>query len=159
MLSDDILAFNDAEAERVEVPEWGKHGQHVYVRLMSGRERDRWESSIMAMDGDATKFYDGVRARLCQMTACDESGTLIFTPAQIDALSQKSSTALQRIYDVAMRINKLRKSDLDELEKNSQSATSASSGLDSRRISESQSASASVQSVPANSANGLLTTA
>ncbi len=62
------------------------------------------------------------------MVICDESGTRLFKDKQIGELGEKSSIALDRIFAVAKRINKLADSDLDELEKNSDAASRGASG-------------------------------
>jgi hypothetical protein len=143
MLADDILALNDAKVERVPVPEWGALGEKIYVRVMTGSERDRWELNVVQIDGSREKFFENMRARLVQQVVCDQDGVLIFKPEHITGLSLKSSTALDRIYGVAVRMNKLSKGDVDELEKNSGSATSGDSGSGSQRTSGNQSESVS----------------
>lgn len=110
MLSrDSILAAKDFETETVEVPEWGGS---VCVRMMSGRERDRFEAD------QRRDPYRDIRARLAAATLCDEAGALLFTPADIEALAAKSSKALDRVFDAAVRINKLSAADVEDLAKN-----------------------------------------
>lgn len=107
-----ILSVQDSKIETVEVPEWGGS---VCVRAMSAKERDGWEIRY------ATDFANknrSVRGSLCAVVICDENGNRLFTEQDIPVLEQKSAAALDRLFDVAMRMNGLRKQDVDELEKN-----------------------------------------
>jgi hypothetical protein len=108
-----ILQARDATMESVDVPEWCGS---VNVRVMDGRERDQFEGWYLK--ASETKAYTGFRARLAAATICDEHGTLLFTPEDLPVLELKSSAALQRVYEVAMRINKMTQQDQEDLEKN-----------------------------------------
>jgi hypothetical protein len=125
MLSaEQILKANDqADIKKIDVPEWGGF---VYVRIMSGKERDRWELLVSkSVDKPQTA---NIRASLCAMTICDEKGKRVFTDNQIESLGAKSSTALDRVFSVSKTINRLSDDDLEELEKNSLAAVPAASG-------------------------------
>lgn len=109
----DILGAADiSEPVKLEIPEWKGH---VFIKLMTGSERDEWE---MELGKAARTGKANVRATLCALTACDEAGERLFTIDQIDELGKKSGVALDRIFARAQRINKLSKSDLEELEGN-----------------------------------------
>lgn len=126
----DILAANDlAERVWVPTPEWGagNDGAGVYVRVMSGTERDAWERSI---EDDATR-YDHARARLVTLSACDADGNLLFTAKDIDWLSQKNGVVLTRIATAASKLNKLGREDLEVLEGNSGAAPGGASSCSS----------------------------
>ena len=100
-----ILGVVDIRKELVDVPEWGKDAA-VWVRGMTGAERDKFESSIVESRGKGTKVnMVNVRARLASLTICDEGGNRLFTQADIAALSAKSASALQRIFAVAQRLS------------------------------------------------------
>lgn len=100
------------DAELVNVPEWGGS---LYVRVMSGTERDRWE--LMVEPGIKSKNAN-VRAALVAMCACDANGKRVFSDGQAAQLGSKSSVALDRLFSAAQRINKIRDADIEELEKN-----------------------------------------
>lgn len=104
---DDILGAQDRPTERVHVPEW--NGE-VLVRTLSGSERDAFE--VVAQKGK------DVRASLCAACIVDESGERIFSNDDVKALGAKSSVALDRIFWVALRLNKVSESDVEELEGN-----------------------------------------
>lgn len=109
---DAILGVQDLKTERVPVPEWGGD---IYVRGMSGAERDAFEQSLMVGD----KFTpDNVRARLAARCICDEKGERLFSDADIVVLGAKNAAALDRVYDVAQRLSGIGKKDLDAAIKN-----------------------------------------
>lgn len=111
-----ILSQSDREIEMVEVPEWGGV---VFVRSLSGEERDQFEASIIERNGrDVRTNLRNLRARLVVLAACDESGNPIFSPGDADALGAKSAAALDRIFSVAQRLSGLRENDVQELAEN-----------------------------------------
>ena len=101
-----ILAADDLPRERVTVPEWGGD---VFVRTMTGTERDAFEASLIGTDSakDSGKVgrLDNVRARLVSLALCSESGERLFDDAEIVALGKKSARALDRVFGVAQRLN------------------------------------------------------
>lgn len=125
-LREQILAAHDEHMEMVSIPEWGN--LTVYVRIMTGAERDKFEADTVRTNGKDMKLnMINVRARLCVLCACDEKGKRIFLDADADALGDKSARGLDRIFSVAQRLNKLRKEDVEDLAKNSGSALSGAS--------------------------------
>lgn len=114
LTAEQILKAEDVtDLVKVDVPEWGGE---LYVRVMDGASRDRWElSTSKALESPNTA---NVRASLVAATACDEKGKLLFAAGQVAALGAKSSVPLDRVYDIAKTINKLNDEDVEELEKN-----------------------------------------
>jgi len=120
----DILDAGDTkERQRVEVPEWGGH---VYVKIMTGAERDRWELS--ATEQLKTPTTANIRATLCLFTICDNKGERLFGDDQLGELGQKSAIALERVFQAARKINRINDNDVEELEKNLEPAVRAVSG-------------------------------
>lgn len=107
-----ILAADDMKRESVDIPEWGGI---VYVRTMTGTERDTWERMMIAAK-DKTSYP--LRASLCALCICDDVGNRIFAVDEIDSLGEKSSAALDRIFEIATRLNKIGGNDVKELEGN-----------------------------------------
>lgn len=107
---DQILKASDLKTEVVRVPEWGGT---VNVRTMTGSERDRFEAEFLK---DRSKDF---RAKLAAFTLCDPSGALLFSEEDIPALAAKSVSALQRVYNVALRLNAVSRDDVSELAGNS----------------------------------------
>ena len=100
-----ILAADDLPRKIVSVPEWG--GQ-VYVRTMTGTDRDSFEASLITRDSNTSsndQRMHNVRARLVSLTLCSESGERMFQDGDIDALGRKSARALDRVFAVAQRLN------------------------------------------------------
>ena len=110
---DDILQASDITKELVSVPEWGGD---VYVKGMTGAERDKFESSIVAQHGkEQSVNMANIRAKLASLTICDENGKRLFTEMDVQALSQKSAAALQRVFEVAQRLSGIGDDDVKEL--------------------------------------------
>lgn len=108
-----VLSAKDIIKELVPVPEWGGE---VYVRGMSGEERDKWEAGIVTSNGKTQRVdMKNVRAKLAAMTVCDEEGNLLFSTNDVPDLSKKSAAALQRIFAVAQRLSKIGDDDVAEL--------------------------------------------
>src|SRR4051794_20112140 len=115
LTKDQILSASDLPTEPVQVPEWGGC---VYLRTMSGTERDSFEQGIVDARKSGTELVN-IRARLAVKTVCDQSGTRLFTDDDADALGKKSGKALDRIFEVAQRLNGIGEKDVEELEGNS----------------------------------------
>lgn len=125
---DEILAALDIEIQEVDVPEWGGV---VRVRGLTGAERDRFEASIIRMQGRRRVMrMKDIRAKLVALTVVDEDGQHLFTETDIPALSEKSAAALQRVVDVAQQLSGITEKDLQELEKNSDTIQSGDLLLD-----------------------------
>ena len=110
-----ILEAVDLKTIKVAVPEW--NGE-VFVRTLSGEERDHFEQSILGEDRKMN--LDNVRAKLCVLTIVDDKGNRIFAETDIIALGKKSGQALDRIYEVSQTLNGIGKNDIEELVKNSE---------------------------------------
>lgn len=105
--SNQIFGTDDlGKPKEVKIPEWKGS---VYVKMMSGEERDAFE--FEHVDNERRHF----RARLAVYTCCDEDGKLIFSSNDIEKLSKKSASALTRIFSVASKLNKLSDKDINEL--------------------------------------------
>jgi TATA-box binding protein (TBP) (component of TFIID and TFIIIB) len=112
-----ILDAGDLQAELVEVPEWGGS---VFVRSMTGTERDQFESEAYTVKGKNVEMNrENFRARLLVRVLVDEANQRLFSPTDMVALGAKSAKALDRLFTVAMKINGLSKEDVEDLTKNS----------------------------------------
>lgn len=109
---DQILSVDDLKKERVSVPEWGGD---VFVRSLTGTERDRFEDHCSKAQG---KSCEGIMALLVALTVVDEHGQRLFTEADIAALGQKSARALGILYETAGRLNAISGKDVEDLAKN-----------------------------------------
>lgn len=128
LTKDQILSASDRPTEEVPVPEWGGS---VFVRTMSGTDRDAFEQDIIdARKHDAERAEQSdapvksteltnIRARLAVKTICDAEGNRLFGDDDADTLGKKSGKALDRIFDVAQRLNGIGQKEVEELEGNS----------------------------------------
>ena len=115
MLSkEEILSCSDVKIETVHVPEWGGD---ICVKTITAQEQDEW--SVLVSEQRGIKKINA-QASFLVMCLCDESGNLIFTKEDIESLGKKSAGAMNRIFNVASRLNGLSKDDLKEIEKNSE---------------------------------------
>jgi hypothetical protein len=106
-----ILAARDIATEVVDVPEWGGS---VMVRGLTGRARDSIEARFTDAKGklDLGKSGD-FRAAYVSLAIVDEHGALLFGEGDVAALGEKSSVAIQRIFDAAIRLSAVRAEDID----------------------------------------------
>ena len=109
----EIIGAQDLSITPVDVPEWGE-GAQVGVRVMTGAELYAMNEKILALPEGET-FNQ--RAYVCALTLCNADGVRLFSTEEMDALECKSSRVLDRLYEVACRINALRESDRKALEK------------------------------------------
>lgn len=112
-----IFQTNDLPTETVAVPEWGGEGAAVHVRTMSGTDRDAFEQEIIEARKEGAELVN-IRARLAVKTVCDASGNRLFIDDDAEALGKKSGMVLNRIFDVAQRLNGIGPKDVEELEGN-----------------------------------------
>lgn len=111
------------------------NGDFVYVREMTGRERDRFEQSLVKQIKDERgniqdyeRSLEDFRAKLAVNTLCDEKGILIMKPDDFGMLSQNMSAArLEGIINAAQRLNRISEEDRKVLVKNSEGAQGADS--------------------------------
>ena len=108
-----ILGADDLPRELVDVPEWGGS---VYVRSLMGHERDDVEQRVREQrTRDGQMKQAGVKALVVALCVSDEAGERLFTAEDAMALNEKSGAALDRIWQVAARLNHLLPEDVEEL--------------------------------------------
>lgn len=122
---DQILQYSDLKKELVKVPEWGGD---VYVREMAGWERDHWEARLISAKGNPIAILENVRATLAVLTVCGEDSKPLFELSDAIDLGKKSCGALDRILEVAQRLNKISDDDVDGIVKNSDPGQKEDSG-------------------------------
>ena len=127
MLSrDDILGADDLARELVETPEWSGS---VYVRCLTGAERDRFEAEMLAdAEEDQRKRFFNLRARLVVLAVCDEHNMPLFMLNDVEALGRKSAKVLDRLFSVAQRLSGMTREDVEALTKNSVATPPDASG-------------------------------
>lgn len=107
ILQDDVAPT----LELVPVPEWGGE---VYVGILSGKQRDRFEAAY-----NSSKSKDSTRALFAAFAIRDEANRPLFSEADVAALGEKSGVALDRVFKAAFRLNKMGEAELEAEAKNS----------------------------------------
>jgi len=98
---------------------------YVFVRQMTGHEKSIWELSQVEKSGQGKKVQydvtlDDYRAKLAVVCVCDEKGELLFRPNDYKQFAMNISAAkLEKIVDVAQRLNAITEEDREEIVKNS----------------------------------------
>lgn len=116
---DQLLAAAATQAlprERVDISELGGY---VYVRAMTGKERDEWEHSLMFVTrrGRVEQRVQNVRARLAVRCLVNEAGERLFKDEDAEVLGNLRSDVLSLIYEKAQRLSGVSDEDIDELKK------------------------------------------
>lgn len=108
-----ILAAEDLKSEIVDVAEWGGS---VKVRMLTGAERDAIGAELIGADGKP----DMRTYRLRMVAACmvGDEGAPLFGQDEIADLGRKSAAALQRVYEVAERLNTINPQAIESAEGN-----------------------------------------
>lgn len=117
-----ILGASDLPHEDVSVPAWGGT---VRVRTMTGAERDEFRTSIASEDGVPVGKFS---AALLAATCIDEAGKRLFSMDDLECLMSKSASSLDAPAAVAMRLNGLGATAVEDAVKNSESDQSGDSG-------------------------------
>ena len=132
---DSLMQPDSLKKEKVVIDE---AGNYVFVRQMSGRERDNFEQSLFefVVDQDGNQVQrqkaEDFRAKLAVQVICDEEGNNLLNADDIRYISTKwSADKLEKIAQVAQRLNRIGQKDREELEKNSKDGPSANSTLNS----------------------------
>ncbi len=113
----EILEKKDIKTKDVYVEPWDGH---VCVKGLTGKERDKWESSIVEMKKKTAVVKDNIRAKLVALSIVDpDTMKPIFAEADIEALGAKSAAALDVIFSEARKLSGISEDDVEELEKNS----------------------------------------
>lgn len=114
-----ILAATDTKiSDPVAVPEWGGD---VFIKTLTGTERDQFEE---AYSQNKMKAF---RSRFLVLTLCEKNGERLFSDADVDALSQKSSLVINRLFEVAWDFNAFSQNAVESLGKDSPSGQSGGS--------------------------------
>ena len=112
---DEILEAPDLPLIEVDVPEWGK-GVAVYVRALSGTERDRFEVEVLGATGKDR--LANARAKLVSIGLVDEDGNRVFNESDVEALGKKNGKVLDRLFEVIKKESALGNEEIEELVKN-----------------------------------------
>ena len=113
MTGKDILELDDRQYEDVEVPEW-----HRAIRIRSLSLGDRLRVEALTPAGASGDVWLLFQTTVVQLSATNGDGNLLFTADDVPALADKNPLAINRIFWAAIRINKMRAEDVEELQRN-----------------------------------------
>jgi hypothetical protein len=117
LTAEQLLQPDDLPVEEVRVPEWGGS---VHVRTLRADERDDLEQKWLAIRDAQGGSLTGFRAFLVAFALANPDGTPLFAdPSEVYCtIGQKRASAVDRVFEVASRMNGVSKKDEEELEKN-----------------------------------------
>jgi hypothetical protein len=118
-----IMAANDRPLGAVDIPEWGVS---AFMAVLTARDRGTYEADLLKVDGKGRQRVNldnmpNVRERLAARCLVDEAGVRVFSDGDIAELGSKNSAVVLRLFEIAQRINGMSKTDIEALEKNSES--------------------------------------
>jgi hypothetical protein len=125
-----ILRAKDIKTAPVDVPEWLPEDAppdavaRVYVKGLSGTEREKYIESIREVVGTGKNqsvkiILQKSGAKLAAKCLCDKDGNKLFSEADVDALGEKSSKALDRVINAAAELNGLNEEAVENAKNNS----------------------------------------
>lgn len=109
-LADEIMAADQAQSLKVNVPEWGRD---VYVRTMTLGDLQAWELSCLRAKGEGVDDY---RSRYLSLCLVDDAGKPLFTSEQLKRISGKIGA---RLFKIAQQHNDLDDKEIEDIGKNS----------------------------------------
>lgn len=130
-----LLQKDDLKVEKVELSKG-----YVFVREMTGHEKDVWEQSMLKQKPSGNKnkgveyetTLEDFRAKLAVVTVCDAEGNLLFKPEDAKVLNKMmSATNMERIVTAAQKLNAISEQEKEELLKNSEADQTDSSNSNS----------------------------
>jgi hypothetical protein len=113
---DRILKVLDRKIEKVTVPEWGDEA--ICLKTLSVRERDDYTMRCMERTKGETTDVRGMREALLVMCIVDEDGAHLFSRDDEELLGGKSAEVIDRLYEIACKLNGLGEDEVKEAEKN-----------------------------------------
>ena len=141
LTKEQINAKKDRKTEELYIPEWdgtvlvsemGADARDEFEQFMA-EEREKLEiQEIKGAKAQAKKGHDKeikyktkgiyihIRAPLVAATMVDENGERLYSAQEVAELGKKSGLALDRIFDVANKLNKIYGQERENLEKNSE---------------------------------------
>lgn len=106
-------------------------GEKVFVREMTGAEYDAYQTETLGRAGKDGKLknVNGLRAKLIQMCLLDEDGAQVYDAKSIDEIQSLPTTVIDKICEVASRINNLNNESDEALEKNLEEGDGSGSSI------------------------------
>ncbi len=119
--ADKILRKIDLPKKLIHVPEWADENgdDEVYIRTLTGAERDGheiWRSKFLE-EADGKPI--AVRAKLVTLAVCDARGEPLFRSDQAEQLGNLSGVAIDLVYDAILVLNCMDHESQEAVRKNS----------------------------------------
>jgi hypothetical protein len=120
----ELLQKEKLEIEKVEF----ENGDYVYVRQMTGHERDMFEQSMLKKNKDGKgnvlsveTVMDDFRSKLAAITLCDEEGKSLLSANDYAVLGNSmSAKRLEKIINASQKLNAITEEDKEAIVKNSE---------------------------------------
>lgn len=88
----------------------------IFVRGLSGRERDGFENACFQQRGkQRVMTTENIRAKLLVRSICDEHGSRLFADTDEADLGAIPADILDRLFTVSQRLSGLGSSDIEEI--------------------------------------------
>lgn len=110
-----------------DVPELGGT---VYVRGLTGKQRDVWEQWCVVGEGK-NRHLKNVRGKLLARTLCDEAGTRLLADQDAEWIGDLPGDIISPLYDLAARLSGISEAVKQDLERFSEAEGSGASSSDS----------------------------
>jgi hypothetical protein len=111
LTAEQILSADDMGLKKVHVKEWNGD---VHIRVMSVGERDEYERMWI---GKREMGIENFRTQYLARVLCDDKGSLLFNREQVAVLATKSGAVMGRLFDEAMKHNRMTEEDVQDLGK------------------------------------------
>jgi hypothetical protein len=105
-------------------------GGTVYVRGLTGKQRDLWEQWIVAGEGK-NRVLKNVRGKLLARTICDAQGKRLMEDTDADWIGDLSGAIVAPLYDLAAQLSGISEATKKDLERFSEAEGSGASSSDS----------------------------
>lgn len=127
---DELLALardkSNLPREKVDIPQFP--GKSLWVRGLSGKERDDFERSRYDLKrGQVRMRLENIRARLLVRCLVDGHGARLLKDEDADVLGELRADVLSMLYEKAQRLSSVSDEDLEELKKLSETAAGSDS--------------------------------
>ncbi len=136
-----ILQTKDLKIEPIFIEEWD---QQLYIRSMTGRERDVFLKGYLVEDpedeGKVIQNNENYSAQVLVLTICadPEGKERVFKDGDVELLGEKSGKVISKLWLAAQKLSGLSTEEQGEQLKNSEGVQDKDSGLDNASNLDSQ---------------------
>ncbi len=118
-IREQILAQPDLKTVKVDgLEEWPELDGVIYVRSLTAAERSSFERSMDFDPHGNPRNTSNLQTRLAVLAMVTADGDRIFSEEDVDELSAKSASAMQKIFTAAAELNGLSEQTTEGLAKN-----------------------------------------